>query len=95
MDGRPIGRGPPFDGSPGDPGPSVKTNSFFVFPSTSTSTQSGPICLIVAPLYLAIEGGVQSETLAFYDEHGEELAAQETEYAPWARVALETWITTQ
>lgn len=50
--------------------------------------------LIAVPLYVALEAGMQREVLAYYDERGETLSAHETEFAPWARVALETWVPT-
>jgi hypothetical protein len=47
---------------------------------------------IAAPLYVALEAGAQRETLTFYDEKGETLDAYSTAFAPWARLALETYL---
>lgn len=49
---------------------------------------------ITKPLYLALEAGAQKEELTYFDARGETLSSHETDFAPWARLALETWITT-
>lgn len=49
---------------------------------------------LAKPIYLALEAGVQKEHLAYIDTKGETLAEHETAFAPWARLAVETWITT-
>ncbi len=47
---------------------------------------------ILGPLFVALEGGVQKESVRYVDEHGQELEVHDTTYAPWARLALETWV---
>jgi hypothetical protein len=47
---------------------------------------------VVGPLYVSLEAGMEAETLRVIDEHGTTRESHETEYAPWGRVALETWI---
>lgn len=49
---------------------------------------------IVGPLFVAFEGGMQKEELRYVDEKGEELSVHETKFAPWVRLALETWVRT-
>lgn len=49
---------------------------------------------LMGPLHLALEGGAQKEVLRYVDEKGEELEAHQTAYAPWMRLALETWVKT-
>lgn len=45
-------------------------------------------------LYTALEAGGHVERLRYVTEDGEELAAHQTKLAPWARLSLETWVTT-
>lgn len=47
---------------------------------------------LTRPLYVALEVGHQKEELAYLDETGETIGGHETAWAPWARLALETWI---
>lgn len=47
---------------------------------------------LISPLYVALEAGMQNETLSYLDEHGETLSSQDSPFAPWARVSLETWL---
>jgi len=47
--------------------------------------------VLVAPVYLSLEAGLQSEFMRFAGRHGEELAVTQTRYAPWARLGIETW----
>lgn len=47
---------------------------------------------LVNVLYLTLEAGVQKENMEFYDENGDELYVTESDFAPWGKFALETWI---
>ncbi len=49
---------------------------------------------LIGPLHLAVEAGMQKESLRYVDVKGEELSVHETKFAPWMRVALETWVKT-
>ena len=43
-------------------------------------------------VHLAVEGGVQMENFELYDEEGERVAHTVSDYAPWVRLAIETFI---
>lgn len=46
------------------------------------------------PLYLVSELGMQSDQLEYRNRDGDLLASIETDYAPYIRLAIETWIDT-
>ena len=49
---------------------------------------------ISSPLHVALEAGYHREWERLLDEQGRKLATQNSALAPWARLALETWIRT-
>jgi hypothetical protein len=48
--------------------------------------------VLVRPVFLAVEAGVEKESMRWVNERGEELLAYNTRNAPWGKLALETWI---
>jgi hypothetical protein len=61
---------------------------------TATTRLAGARIEVRRPLFVALEAGVQKEDVQLTDEAGERLSGYETRFAPWARVALETWVVT-
>lgn len=59
-----------------------------------TSYLAGVRREVAKPIYVALEAGMQQEALAYFDERGDELSRHVTRLSPYAKVALETWIST-
>lgn len=49
---------------------------------------------VIAPLYLALELGIQRESYDSFREDNRKLKGLEVAWGPWARLSLETWVRT-